>query len=95
LLSNIVASRVRSSGVSVESAAAMAFRSGVLVVFEELVQAVVQSAGLLGPTWIKPSLFCIHATLIDRSIGTLAGDDSDRVSQALALLIAGEFLPGR
>jgi mRNA interferase MazF len=54
-----------------------------------------QSAGLLGPTWIKPSLFCIHDTLIDRSIGALAGDDSHRVSQALALVLAGLFLPRR
>jgi mRNA interferase MazF len=52
-------------------------------------------AGLLGPTWIKPSLFCIHDSVIDRSIGSLAGDDSVRVSQAVALLIAGEFLPCR
>ena len=54
-----------------------------------------QSAGLLGPTWVKPSLFCIHESLIDRSIGAIAGDDSVHVSQAVALLIAGEFLPRR
>ncbi len=52
-----------------------------------------QLAGLLGPTWIKPSLFCIHTSLIDRPIGTLASDDGVRVAQALALLVAGEFLP--
>ncbi len=54
-----------------------------------------QSAGLLGPTWVKPSLFCIHESLIDRPIGTLAADDSVRVSQAVALLIGEEFLPRR
>jgi mRNA interferase MazF len=54
-----------------------------------------QSAGLLGPTWIKPSLFCIHQSLIDRPIGTLTNDDSVRVAQAIALLIAEDFLPRR
>ncbi len=54
-----------------------------------------QVAGLLGPTWIKPALFCIHTSLIDRPIGTLAGDDAAHVAQALALLLAEEFLPGR
>jgi mRNA interferase MazF len=54
-----------------------------------------QSAGLLGPTWIKPSLFCVHESVIERSIGILSGDDSVGVSQAVALLIAGEFLPRR
>jgi mRNA interferase MazF len=54
-----------------------------------------QSAGLLEPTWIKPSLFSLHETLIDRPIGTLAADDGHRVAQALALVLAGEFLPRR
>jgi mRNA interferase MazF len=54
-----------------------------------------QFAGLLGPTWLKPSLFCIHASVVDRAIGTLASDDRDRVAHALALLIAEDFLPLR
>jgi mRNA interferase MazF len=54
-----------------------------------------QYAGLLGPTWLKPSLFCIHDSVVDRAIGTLAGDDRDRVAYALALLIAEAFLPRR
>lgn len=53
-----------------------------------------QPAGLLGPTWIKPALFCLSDALIDRRIGSLAREDYPRVTHALRLLIASEYLHG-
>lgn len=50
------------------------------------------AAGLLGPTWIKPAVFTVSETILDRQIGTLTSDDARRVPKALALLIADPFL---
>jgi hypothetical protein len=50
-----------------------------------------QAAGLLEPTWIKPTLFTLAESIIDQQIGTLAPEDSLRIPKALALLIAGPY----
>lgn len=52
-----------------------------------------QSAGLLGPTWIKPTLFTLTESIIDQQIGMLAPEDAGRIPKALALLVARDFLP--
>ena len=52
-----------------------------------------QSAGLLGPTWIKPTIFTLAESLIDRQIGVLDAEDAIRIPKALALLIDGNYLP--
>jgi mRNA interferase MazF len=50
-------------------------------------------AGLLTPTWLKPVMFCLDETIIERQVGNLAANDSNRVTQALELLIAADYLP--
>jgi mRNA interferase MazF len=52
-----------------------------------------QPAGLLGPTWIKPSLFTLAGSIIDRQIGVLHSEDTFRIPQALTLLLHDHFLP--
>jgi mRNA interferase MazF len=52
-----------------------------------------QPSGLLGPTWIKPSLFTLAESIIDRQIGVLDAEDTFRISQALALLLDEHYLP--
>jgi mRNA-degrading endonuclease toxin of MazEF toxin-antitoxin module len=52
-----------------------------------------QRAGLLGPTWIKPSLFTLAESIIDRQIGDLHPEDAFRIPQALALLLDHHYLP--
>ncbi|MGH7174276.1 MAG: hypothetical protein ACRELG_28755 [Gemmataceae bacterium] len=50
-------------------------------------------AGLLGPTWIKPIVFTLAESLIDRQIGALDADDAFRIPQALTLLLDDRYLP--
>jgi PemK-like, MazF-like toxin of type II toxin-antitoxin system len=50
-------------------------------------------AGLLGPTWIKPTVFTLSESLIDRQIGVLDAGDAFRIPQALTLLIDDHYLP--
>ena len=50
-------------------------------------------AGLLGPTWIKPTVFTLAESLLDRQIGILDAGDAARIPQALALLLDPRFLP--
>lgn len=52
-----------------------------------------QTAGLLGPTWIKPTVFTLAELLVDRQIGTLDAADAFRIPQALALLLDDHYLP--
>jgi mRNA interferase MazF len=52
-----------------------------------------EPAGLLGPTWIKLSLFTLAESIIDRQIGDLHPDDALRIPQALALLLENHYLP--
>jgi hypothetical protein len=52
-----------------------------------------QSAGLLGPTWIKPTLFTLTEAIIDRQIGILAAEDEARVPRAMAFLIDDRYVP--
>jgi mRNA interferase MazF len=54
-----------------------------------------QTAGLLGPTWIKPTIFTLAESTIDRQIGALSPEDASRIPQALALLLDGRYLPWR
>jgi mRNA interferase MazF len=54
-----------------------------------------QAAGLLGPTWIKPSIFTLAESTIDRQIGSLNAEDTVGLGQALALLVDGRYLPQR
>lgn len=54
-----------------------------------------QAGGLLGPTWIKPTLFTLTETTIDRQIGSLDSEDAFRICQALALLVDRQYLPQR
>jgi mRNA interferase MazF len=49
-------------------------------------------AGLLEPTWIKPALFTLAESIIDRQIGILATEDAFRIPQALRMLLAGPYL---
>jgi len=49
-------------------------------------------AGLLGPTWIKPTVFTLADSLIERQIGNLDDADVFRISQALALLLDNQYL---
>jgi mRNA interferase MazF len=52
-----------------------------------------RTAGLLDPTWLKPALFTVSQSIIDRQIGTLHPDDAALISAALSLLIAGSYRP--
>ncbi len=52
-----------------------------------------QLAGLLGPTWIKSSLFALAESIIDRQIGDLHPEDAFRIPKALALLLDNHHLP--
>src|SRR5581483_12248810 len=52
-----------------------------------------QPAGLLGPTWIKPSVFTLAESIIDRQIGDLHPEDAFRIPQSLALLLDNHYLP--
>jgi mRNA-degrading endonuclease toxin of MazEF toxin-antitoxin module len=52
-----------------------------------------RTAGLLGPSWIKPAVFTLGASVIDRQVGFLDPEDAFRIPQALALLLDGRFLP--
>ena len=52
-----------------------------------------ETAGLLGPTWVKPTVFSLAESIIDRQIGTLAPQDTPHVTAALHLLIDGHYLP--
>ena len=52
-----------------------------------------QPAGLLGPTWIKPSLFTLAESIIERQIGDLHPEDAFRIPKALALLVENHYLP--
>jgi mRNA interferase MazF len=54
-----------------------------------------QTAGLLGPTWIKPAIFTLAESTIDRQIGSLASEDAFRIPQALALLVDVSYLSQR
>jgi mRNA interferase MazF len=54
-----------------------------------------QPAGLLGPTWIKPALFCLAEPILGRQIGALTETNGFRVGRALELLIASPYLPGQ
>jgi hypothetical protein len=47
-----------------------------------------RTAGLLGPSWIKPSVFTLAESIIDRQIGMLSAKDASRIPDALALLVA-------
>lgn len=51
------------------------------------------SAGLLTPTWLKPVIFTLEASIIERPLGTLAQKDIRRVRQALRLLITADYWP--
>ena len=88
LLSNIVASRVRSSGVSVDSAAAMAFRSGVLVVFKELVQAVVQAARGVGVTSLLLGLTTEQSLVRDQEVAGSNPVTPIRLTTSLRIMVA-------
>jgi mRNA interferase MazF len=52
-----------------------------------------QTAGLLGPTWIKPTIFTLAESTIDRQIGSLNTEDALRIPQALTLLLDNRYLP--
>ncbi len=52
-----------------------------------------QPAGLLGAPWIKPSLFTLAESIIDRQIGDLQPEDTFRIPQALALFLNNYYLP--
>ena len=54
-----------------------------------------QTAGLLGPTWIKPTIFTLAESIVDRQIGVLDSEDATRIPRALALIIDGNYLPYR
>ncbi len=54
-----------------------------------------QPAGLLGPTWIKPSVFTLAESIIDGQIGTLDSEDAFRVREALSLLLDERYRPSR
>lgn len=44
-------------------------------------------------TWIKPSLFTLAESIIDRQIGDLHPEDAFRIPQSLALLLDNHYLP--
>lgn len=50
-----------------------------------------QTAGLLGPTWIKAAVFTVAESIIDKQIGVLHAEDDARIPKALSLLIAGVY----
>jgi mRNA interferase MazF len=52
-----------------------------------------QAAGLLAPSWIKPAIFTLAESIIDRQIGTLSSEDASRIPEALALLVASPYRP--
>jgi mRNA interferase MazF len=52
-----------------------------------------QAAGLVGPSWIKPSVFTLAESIIDRQIGRLSAEDASRIPEALSLLVAGQYRP--
>lgn len=52
-----------------------------------------RTAGLLGPTWIKPTVLTLAESIIDRQIGVLNVADVFRIPQALALLLDERLLP--
>jgi mRNA interferase MazF len=54
-----------------------------------------QQAGLLQPTWIKPLIATLAATMLTRTLGQIDRTDRPRVTHALRLLIAGPFLDPR
>jgi mRNA interferase MazF len=49
------------------------------------------TAGLLGPTWIKPTVFTLTDSIIDQQIGVLHRQDSLRIPKVLSLLIAADY----
>lgn len=54
-------------------------------------QAEEQTAGLLGPTWIKAAVFTVAESIIDKQIGVLHPEDDAHIPKALSLLIAGVY----
>lgn len=52
-----------------------------------------RAAGLLGPTWFKPAVFTLAESILHRQVGSLVLEDALRIRQALALVVAGSYLP--
>ncbi len=50
-------------------------------------------AGLRKPTWLKPMVATVTASLVEKSLGTLHVDDNQRVGAAVARLIDARFVP--
>jgi mRNA interferase MazF len=50
-----------------------------------------REAGLPKPTWIKPLIATLAATMLTRSLGRLDPGDWPRAETALRFLIAGQF----
>ena len=51
-----------------------------------------QSAGLLKPTWLKPLIGTVDASVVERRFGRLSSADHRRVAAALRSLISPAFL---
>jgi mRNA interferase MazF len=51
-----------------------------------------KNAGLLRPTWFKPLIGTLAASLVRRSIGKLGAKDHARAKMVIRKLIAPEFL---
>ncbi len=50
-------------------------------------------AGLHKPTWLKPMIATIAASLVEKSLGSLHGDDDHCVTAAITRLIDARFRP--
>ena len=51
-----------------------------------------KAAGLLKPTWLKPTIGTLVTRLIEKRIGTLHNSDGDCVKSALSILIETRWI---
>ena len=49
-------------------------------------------AGLRKPTWLKPMVATVNASLVEKLLGALYADDDQRVGDAVARLIDAKFV---
>jgi mRNA interferase MazF len=54
-----------------------------------------KEAGLLKPTWVKPLVATVHASVIRKRLGALRADDRQKLGLAIQMLIDADLLRGR